>query len=298
MIVTNCSSRKTVAPVPTLRARSLPRGTAPDLAGEWRARQRTADGRIAARNLYAGRGFSLAADVARSSGSELRIVSAGMGLIRPDTVVAPYSLTLSAGSPDCVLRRAAPSTPFSAQEWWQAIRSPLPGTSPFRRLLAARPRSLFVLALTQPYLNMVAAELQGLADQDRLRVLGLSNPHSLPEHLRGCVMPYDRRLNDVNRPVRGTTFDFPVRALQHFVELVKGDRRIDSASAHARRVRQALAHWEEPVASMRRRIDDAALRREIKKLKSQNLSRSAGLRHLRQERGIACEQDRFALAWN
>src|SRR5689334_21683495 len=104
LIATNCSARKTAMPIPALRARSLPRGAASDVAMEWRARCASADGRIAARRLYAGRAFSLAYDVADSTGAQLRVVSAGMGLLHPQAAIPPYSLTLSAGTRDCVLR--------------------------------------------------------------------------------------------------------------------------------------------------------------------------------------------------
>src|SRR5687767_13783226 len=101
LVVTNCSARKTEAPASDHRARSLPRGAAHELAMDWRARCSDAGERIAARRLYAGRAFSIAYDTAKSTGAELRIVSAGMGLLHPDTPVPSYSLTLSRDARDC-----------------------------------------------------------------------------------------------------------------------------------------------------------------------------------------------------
>lgn len=295
----NCSARKTAVPTSSLRARSLPRGTARDLATDWRARRSDANGRIAARRLYAGRGFSLAYEVAKSTGAQLRVVSAGMGLLHPETPVPSYSLTLSRGTRDCILSRAPKNQAFTSQEWWQAIRSQAPEARPFERLLATYPKALLLLALTGPYLDMITAELTALSEsaRDRVRVVGLTRAHVLPEELRPYVMPYDSRLNDVDGKMRGTAFDFPSRALVHFTELVKLDRRIANATSHARRVRQSLAHWTAPELNPRRRVDNKALLRKIKKLKADRFSRTAGLRHLRRELGIACEQGRFMAAW-
>ena len=299
LVAINCSARKTADAASQLRARALPKGTYSALAEEWRTRRCDADGRIAARRLYAGRSFSLAYEVAQSVGAQFRVVSAGMGLLHPDTAIPPYSLTLSEGARDCILSRAPRNEAFTSQEWWRAIRSVAPGARPFQRLLSAYPRSLLLLALTRPYLDMIADELAALTDsaRDRVRIIGLTQPQVLPEVLQPCVMPYDSRLNDIRRDIRGTVFDFPARALAHFADLVKSDRRIEDARTHARRVRLSLAHWSAPKRKPRKRIDDKALHRKVKKLKSESFSRTAALTHLRRKLGLACEQGRFMAAW-
>jgi len=222
-----------------------------------------------------------------------------MGLLHPETTIPPYSLTLSAGSQDCILGRAQRNEAFTSQEWWRAIRSQAPGARPFERLLGAYPKGLLLLALTRPYLDMIANELAALSDsaRDRVRIVGTTQAQMLPQELRLCVMPYDLRLNDADKDVRGTTFDFPARALAHFADLVKLDKRIEDPRSHARRVRLSLAHWSAPDFKPRKRIDDNTLRRNIRELKSQNFSRTTALRHLRRKLGIACEQGRFMAAW-
>ena len=131
LIVTNCSARKTATAVSALRARSLPRGTPSELAAAWRSRVDNADGRVRALQLYSGRNFSIAHEVAKYYGAELRVLSAGMGLIKPSAVVPPYDLTISTGERDCILGRAPRRQLFSAQQWWQVIRARNPGISPF-----------------------------------------------------------------------------------------------------------------------------------------------------------------------
>jgi hypothetical protein len=299
LVATNCSARKTADPEAHLRARSLPRGTLSSLAHEWRVRCSNATGLVAARRLYAGRGFAIACDVAKSTGAQLRVVSAGMGLVHPETAIPPYSLTLSAGTRDCIFSRANTDEVFSSQQWWQAIRSSMEGARPFERLLNAYPKAMLLLALTWPYLEMIVGELAALREISlrRLRIVGFTRAQVLPEVLRPCVLPYDSRLNDVDKELRGTAFDFPTRALAHFADLTKSDKRIQDASAHARRVRLSLKHWSAPDFTGRTRIDDDTLRRNIRQLKSQNFSRWAALRHLREELELACEQSRFMAAW-
>jgi formylmethanofuran dehydrogenase subunit A len=110
-------------------------------------------------------------------------------------------------------------------------------------------------------------------------------------------MPYDARLNDTSLKVRGTQFDFPARALTHFLELLRSDSRLLSPSAHARRVRQALARWRAPERVTRTRIDDETLLRRIRSLQRSKTSQAAALAHLRGSLGLACEATRFAAAW-
>jgi hypothetical protein len=146
---------------------------------------------------------------------------------------------------------------------------------------------------------MVADEIAGLDDAilNRVRIVGIKEPASLPQRLQSFVMPYDARLNDANLPVRGTEFDYPARALTHFVNLVRHDSRIEPVKDHAQRVRQSLAPYSAPRPITHQRIGDELLRRHIQAFKRQGLSKSAALDTLRHEMELACEQSRFSRAW-
>jgi hypothetical protein len=145
---------------------------------------------------------------------------------------------------------------------------------------------------------MIADEISEVDEHDlqRLRIVG-SMPSQLQASLRHCVMPYDARLNDASLKIRGTQFDFPARALTHFLELLGSDSRLSSADAHGRRVRQAMARWRAPERVTRRRIDDDTLQRRIRILQRSKTSQAAALAHLRGSLGLACEATRFAAAW-
>src|SRR4051812_12818546 len=123
LIVVSCSSLKTASVDSTLRARTLRRGGVDEIAQQWCDRVHASTFRIAADELYGGRGFRLAAEAARLSCAELTIVSAGLGLVRAERRIPPYSLTITAGARDCVLDRADRRHLFSSEDWWRAIRA-------------------------------------------------------------------------------------------------------------------------------------------------------------------------------
>jgi hypothetical protein len=221
-----------------------------------------------------------------------------MGIVGLESRIPPYSLTITAGARDCVLDRADRRHLFGSEEWWHAIRGQRRGAGRIGTLFRQHPSALIVLALTGPYLRMVAEEISEVDENDlqRLRIVGPTTSQP-PALLRQCVMPYDARLNDTSLKVRGTQFDFPARALAHFLELLSSDLRLSSPAAHARRVRQAMARWRAPERAMRTRIDDATLLRRIRTLQRSKLSQAAALAYFRGRLGLACEASRFAATW-
>lgn len=298
ILISNCTARKTVAPISRLRAGTLPRGSLELLVTEWRRRRALHVPRVNAIDLYAGRSRLLAAEAAAHSGALLHFVSAGMGLVRHDARLPAYSLTVTPDSDDCILRRGGSNGRFSASEWWRAIQSLRPSSS-FRTLLRHHTSALVVIGMTGPYLDMIAAELADLPSsmRERVRIVGARRTSHLPVTLRPILMPYDARLDDPRLGMRGTAFDYPQRALAHFARLVRTDTKIDPAASHARRVRLALARFTSPQVTNRKRASMRELLVLVQRLQRQTSSRAQGLRILRHELGYACEQSRFARTW-
>ena len=249
-------------------------------------------------DLYAGRARGLAVKAATHSGALLHFVSAGMGLVRHDSKLPAYSLTVNPDSDDCILQRSRPDDRFSASQWWRAIRNRRPSSS-FRALLRRHAFALVVIGVSGPYLEMIAADLADLPQsmRDRVRIVGARGRQRLPEVLRPLLMPYDARLDDPRLGMRGTAFDYPQRALAHFVRLVRADRKIDSAESHARRVRLALARFTSPPVTSRKRASNGELQALVRGLQQRTSSRAQGLRLLRHELGYACEEGRFTRTW-
>lgn len=298
IVVVNCTSKKTAAAGEGLCARNLERGDVAYLAKEWRSRVEGASAQqVPARELYSGRAFALASNMAERAGADLYVLSAGMGFVKQDALIPPYNLSVAPGTDDCILLRAG-GEPFTASQWWAALHE-TQGARPLVDLLSQRPNAMLILAATGPYIKMVEAELASLTATQisRLRIVGPTRANGLPEILRPSVMPYDDRLNDADLGLQGTRFDFAARALSHFVGLVGCNERIQSPQDDAKRVRLSLAKHQAPERLQRERIDAAALQRHVRMLKKAGESKTSALAKLRKDLGYACEQQRFSSAW-
>jgi len=297
--IVNCGSRKTAPIEPHLRASALAKSSLWQIATDWHARVARAAVRVRADSLYNGRAFDIAKKVAQATGEDFYVLSAGMGFVRCDAKIPPYSLSVSPDSQDSVLCRASSRSRFSARDWWHAVHSTQGRANPIGSLLQRKPDALIVIAATGPYLDMIGDEISHLPDRlcSRVRIVGLKSPNVMDARLRPLVMPYDARLNDASLALRGTEFDYPARALAHFVNLLRRDRSIEAAEDHAHRVRLALAHHSAPRRVVRQRIDENSLRRAIEIFKRDGMSRSRALDTLRNVMGLACEQQRFSDAW-
>lgn len=295
----NCSARKTAPIDPDLRASALAKSSLWQVASDWHARVARAAGRVRADSLYNGRAFDIARKVAQTTGEDFYVLSAGMGFVKCDAKIPPYSLSVSPDGRDSVLCRASSRSRFSAREWWHAVHLTQGRTNPIGALLRRKPDALIVIAATGPYLDMIGDEINDLPDClcSRVRIVGLKSPNLMDARLRPLVMPYDARLNDVSLALRGTEFDYPARALVHFSNLLRQDNVIEPVEEHARRVRLSLSHHSAPRRIVRQRIDENSLRRAIETFKRDGISRSRALDTLRNVMGLACEQQRFSDAW-
>lgn len=299
IVVTSCSSRKRCPTAEALRAADLPRAGLLEVASEWRGRVAAAQHLVPADELYAGRSFK-EATLAAAGGSELYVVSAGLGLLHSRTPVSPYSLTVSAGSSDNVLSRiVGAATPA---EWWEEGPSKSLFSQSFKNVVGSQSDQLVLLALPTTYLQMVTPELLTLSPEMRvrLRLFTMGSVSQFPTVLQPQIMPYNARLDAAQSVYRGTRTDFAQRALHHFTMQVLRQRERASAAEHRTAVEEALTGLGEPPSPVRReRRDDADLRAlieanwEVAKGKA-----GAMLRVLRDDLGIACEQGRLARLFN
>lgn len=295
LVVVPCSARKFIIPAGHARAVSLPKGRQSALEIAWLRIASSLTPLVAARDLYLGRGFSTAAREAEGSGSELLVISAGLGLVNSTRRVPTYGLTLAGTSgPDAIRMRVDGS--FDPASWWRAVQ-----TGPFATPLeqAFPPEGLAVMALSQPYARLVADEVAALdeARLSRLRIVGAGLLPLLPERVtQASLLPYDERLNHV---VPGVRAEFAHRALRHFLDLIRAEEtpaKYAGIAAHRALVNAALGE-SSPSAPQRPRVTDEAIAVRIAE-RVQAGSRWPGiaalLRTLRHEDGIACEASRFA----
>ena len=111
-VATTCSSGKAMSPIWPLQAASLAPGPIESVSTAWLANLPCAVERMPACELYRGRGFGHVRSVAPPF-----VISAGLGLLKPDEKVPSYSLTVSAGTDDIFARINGRRDPAA---WWRA----------------------------------------------------------------------------------------------------------------------------------------------------------------------------------
>ena len=294
VVITACTGRKRLPPAQGLRARDLAAGALEHVAQDWLSRLGAADARVPAGWLYCGRAFAESVSAAQAIEAPLFIVSAGVGLIAAETPVPSYSLTVTPGSPDSILRKIQTSS--SASAWWAQIAALSAASERLPAIAESYAGGLMLLALPSLYLSMVEEELLELP-QDvlaRLRFFGLGIRARIDPRLEPLVMPYDGRLEDAASRFRGTRSDFAPRALRHFAEVVLAELPNGSSDQHRVAVMKALATWSEPRTPKRPRISDEQVQELIRKHWSDVGGRSSRmLRLLRDDLSVACEPGRF-----
>jgi hypothetical protein len=142
--------------------------------------------------------------------------------------------------------------------------------------------------VSQEYVPFFEAALDGM-DATSLRLFGAGLDRVLSHRLRSSLLPYDDRLDAV---IPGLRSDFAQRALTHYAVSIGIQGTLEEDH---RAVEHALAGVQRPMSPPRRQqLNDDALRAVIRELLPEiGMRRTPMLRHLRDKRGLACEQERF-----
>lgn len=227
VVLTACTSRKTQAVPDALRMRGIPRGSLDEVGRAWARAVNDAAPVCAAQALYAGR------DYRRLAGpNRLHVVSAGLGLLAPDTPVPSYDATVAAGVEDSVFARILGKA--SPRAWFATLQARSRYALPVHALSGD---GLILAALPSRYLAMIADDLVRLGP-DRLRLFTGAR-RDVPDALQNSLMPYDGLLADVpgyNGPLVG----FAERALSHFLAEIHPLQPDGDRLGHQRAVRDAL----------------------------------------------------------
>lgn len=296
ILVTTCTGRKKIVPLPSLIASTLPIGSQEEVSREWQKRLKTSSVKTPASDVYCGRGFAEILGASREDNHKLHIISAGLGLIPSDRAIPSYNLTISAQSQESIQRKI--SGEFHAPKWWRSLnKRKVNECQPLASLISKSADAGFVFSLSRPYAEMVVEDLLALDDKDlcRVRILGLSHPDYLPNRLRQVCMPYDWRFDGPDSVCVGTRSDFPQRVAVHFVRHIFRHNEGGTPQDHARLVKEFLDGKRFPVKVKRASLTDTEIRVIIQERWEMGQgSSSKMLRVLRDNLLIACEQKRFA----
>jgi hypothetical protein len=295
IVVTNCTNRKRIGnDVVTLAAADMS-GSLSSVAARWGKAIRKVRPSGQAQDIYVGRGFSEARQVAATLGGTLHIISAGLGVIGAADLIPSYNLTVADGANS--LKPLLTQLGKNPSDWWTALSKELGKERSVRALLERNADALALFALPGSYIALITEDLASLTETQLSKVRIITSDHGrslVPEQARHVVLPYDERLQGSS--YAGTRTDFPQRALRHFIETQAGHQlSLDDAR---KAVSAAMLTLKKPVIPVRERKTDS----EILTLLHKNWHRFDGasarlLRYLRDEALVACEQSRFRNLW-
>jgi hypothetical protein len=146
-------------------------------AREWRgAARRAALEAVAVPTLYKGSYWQQVLKLTDALGADLRVVSAGFGLLDSRDSVPPYSATFAGGSEDSV-----PQARSSAgrREWWRRMG----GSASLRRLLRSA-RGPALVVLPESYLSVVEPDLAAVVGSGAPRRVLVFSTRLLPRWAR------------------------------------------------------------------------------------------------------------------
>jgi len=286
LVVTTCASGKRVRSDAV--ASAVERGSLHQVGRRWRERLAREERLVAARDLYKGRAFAIARRVAERLGADFGVLSAGLGYVRGEDHVPGYDLTVQTGKTASIGRRI--ENGYTPAAWWREVRG---GRFASDLTKEASRYDLILVAISRSYLELAAEDLIAIEEHvpGRLRLFGRSIDRHTPPALAATAMPYDARFDAIGPA--GTLIDFSARALEDFAmnEDVGGDSLSQAMSVSRRLGTVAVT----PARAPQRRADDASVRRAIRAFLSDGGQGSAkALAWLRRERGMSCEQGRFA----
>lgn len=300
-VVVACTDRKRRGAGEPLRFGDVGGRTMKERCRRWWRRLSQAPASVPARDLYAGDHWSIARDLpelarARGFKPSLWIASAGYGLVREDTLLAAYSATFAADSPDSIVDDASTRT-ASTTSWWREIASyPLGDQTPPRTLRAlaeGSPRGTRMLVVaSSAYLEALEQDLLEVLDlgADRARlVLVSSAPGPAAPLLRAHWVPTAAPLR---MTLGGALTSLHVRAARHLLQKISPE---NFDAQHARvHIERLLDRSPDASAPRRERGEDEDVLAYIRKaLHSNRAATHTGLLREYRASGRACEQGRF-----
>jgi len=285
ILVTPCTGYKVRGRDPIPTAIELPEGPQHTVERAWRDALKKSQPTYIPAALYQGISYKFILPFARRHKVPLYTISAGLGLLSPDSIIPEYDLTVGAG-PSRIQSRVIGE--FCYASWWKSNNKGQP--YPIAHLVKRFPQTRFLFALPQSYLDLVRADLEQIPRRafSRLRFFATKLPES--GGIFDLYMPYTKAMDLPGSPVPGGGVSGPQRRLIHYVEHIMqtGSSVADDKQA-IREVMAGIKNIE------RRRVSDkelAQIMQEERKLYP-DMGRTAFLAHINQTKAIAGDHTRM-----
>ena len=293
-----CTSRKRIPAEPALRlgrADDTPWGSPlAEYVASWTDRiDASKEEPLPASELYKGEQWAAVRNLVRDRPDvSVWVCSAGYGLIGYQTLLKSYSATFTVGEPDSVHRVIERSSDADrTTEWWSQIANwngpASHGPRRISHLVQAEPKSRFVVALSQSYIDACSADLAEAAlsaHRDRLIIVSSGE---IPDSISQLRVPAPGALRN---QLGGTVGTVAVRLA--ILLISTGETSGGLARGRAMRLSRlagTLPRYERKRDPTGAEISDY-IRRQINR--DSGVSASALLRRYR-DAGGACEQHRF-----
>lgn len=297
-VVVTCTARKT-KPIP-LEARLLNVGGTTTSARfkEWRLRlENEGENRVKAIDLYGGNAWSIVRrlhdDPKTGPRIRLWIVSAGQGLLSPETLVVPYAATFSRGHADSVLRAA--SERDEAEQWWDALvkwrRGKGQKIASIVDVACAFPTDPLIVAASEEYLHALHVDLEAalMCLRRPSGMVIISSGARKTGVLAWNYLPCDSRLEHTFGRGR---MALNVKILSSVVAGYSASEiSIEKLRGHYTKLLSGLPEVRYPI---RARMSDDDVRKFIRRqLRAQPKAGHTRLLRSLRKSGLACEQKRF-----
>jgi hypothetical protein len=289
-LITNCAATKRTAAGEPVHLRNWS-GSVRQRFRWWRHAIEGHHKATPARGCYAGDAWSqvLAAEKFSRNDSQLWVVSAGLGLIPADLPIPNYSATFVNNDPDSVA-----SDSHGRGAWWNLLvewRRETSGIGSITDLAKANPKSVFLIALSSPYLAVLKSDIVGarsaLASSDNLLVIS-AGVRAMPG-LGSSLLPIDARFENL---VGGARSTLNARMLRYLV--VENNSRKLSAAKISAALTATATELDGPRSFERVHLKDNEIATFIR-TQSKDVSRpsASSLLRILRDGGYACEQKRF-----
>lgn len=230
--------------------------------------------------LYKGAYWSAVLSLVGELGAELRVISAGFGLVGGRTELPAYSATFASGHADSV---PGAGSMTGRRDWWSLLGGPQQLVESMRRADGET-----IVVLPGRYLGVVASDLLNCTPE-KCWVLGMSCPKALQDHLGPCWIQLDARMV---RPLKTNVSALVPAAALHISRAMTGAW---STRTVGERIAGLIEDDAKPLYPTRRRQSPEQVSSWLMTVLAGDdppSSANAALRRFRGE-GLAFEQKRF-----
>lgn len=239
-----------------------------------------------AQDLYSSRGYkSLLQSI--DVNSEFYVVSAGLGLVRRNTLVPSYDCTIAPGHPSslCHMCREKPNL----KKWWEKLRKTRFSAAGLATICSEA--DALLISLTKNYIDMVLDDLREVSKPTIIFTTERNFPNQLPQNFLRA--PYSEAFDGPMGKLRGTKADLAQRCHADFLNRLRlCDNDYERVLSD---VKENMLSWPTPEKGTPK---TSKTDQEIISIIEDHFlfftNKRNFLRHLRHNLNIPCEEKRFS----